>query len=212
MGAAWILGSKEVEIFDGSATAASLIELCLFTPAFTRLQFAYPSLIQNSGRQEIAVHHALDCALTDRQLIRVVHTDVMDRLTIFDERRGHSINQFHLAGCQIEALTILAQYGAIFLVRMLCAIDKLAQDTPGALRAAVADIWGTCQLWTYFLQEVQADCVAMGAGSAFTRTVWLVVTEALATAIPPANTPVLNPSKGTAVFFFSVLPNLSSNG
>ena len=103
---------------------------------------------------------------TDHQLIRVIHKDMVDRLSVLDERRNNLIDALQLQRVDCKPLPALREGLLVGSVRVVRLVFIFSQRAFLLVLAVSADIGRFGELWADFFNEVRAVLIAVLAVAA----------------------------------------------
>ena len=112
------------------------------------------------GGQQAAADVAVNGLLMEVEAVGVVREDVVDRLSLLDQRTDQGVEAEELVLGDVRPAACLDQDVAIVPVRGVVEVILLAQDAAGLLLAAVADVGSPGELRANVLLEIRADSVA----------------------------------------------------
>ena len=149
------------EIVVGSA------QVVLLVYPYRRLPFAHliahlPGQIHVSYRQKTSIHIIVDGPFVQHDLIGIIHADLVNGLSLLNERRDDPVDPIQFSSCHGKALPGFTAGRLILFLSKFCFVKVPLQFTDLTLLAAVADIRRLVQLRALCFLEVGTGFKALG--------------------------------------------------
>lgn len=192
-------GEERLIVLIGAPDPALRVDLVLDGLAGSRLEHADAGHVAVLGGQQAAADVAVDGLLVEVEAVGVVREDVVDGLSLLDERTDQRIEAEQFVLGDVRPAARLDQDVAVVPVGGLVEVVLLAQDAAGLVLAAVANVGRPGELRAHVFLEVRADAVALRTGRAAPKAIRLVHAKLVAVAVRAADAAIGDPSEGALV-------------
>lgn len=155
------------EVLISTSDAAGLIDLEGIMGGFSGFIEDFPGEVDVPGGEDTGINVIINGLFGEHDLVRIVDTDVMDRLPFSDQRGNKSIQLKSFLFRDTDTGTGLRAYDFVFMLGCLCRVDMFFQSTVFPFCTAIADIRRSGKSRTILLEIIGAVKMAFGAEAAF---------------------------------------------
>jgi hypothetical protein len=148
------------KVFIGSAYVALLVYtkgLLLFPGSVANLS----GEIQIADRKQSCIYVVVDGSFIQHDDVCIVAADLVDRLSLLDQRRNNVVNSTQFGRLGSKALAAFTADSLVLTLRKLCIIEMPSEFAVTSFLASVADIRWFVKLETYHLLKILTGSKAL---------------------------------------------------
>lgn len=135
-----------------------------------QFQSAFSFKINVSHVKQTGVDESVERLLAKRQCVFEEDIDIMNGLSLEDQRRNECVYKINLFLSQVEAFACFGQSRFVLFVGLIGGINESFQRTGRKGRTRIADVWRMRELITDFFAKVGTEIVAQTTGRALVGT------------------------------------------